>query len=470
MIRDNGTLHGAVDQCIQAAGAEHEPKVQRALLKAASFGKCFIDDYNPIPFFNMCHKLRVLNAVRHYEIGMPITLTQMEKMTLRVLIDRLVLRRHFCLAIRICDYMKVPDTEGASRILAHWACYKVQQSNVSDEQLAQQIAEKLGDTRGISYTEIASRAIDSGRKELAIRLLDYEPRASEQVPLLIQMNERTRALEKAISSGDTDLVHHMVMHLKDTLTREKFLMTIQQLPVALNLYMQSCREEDKTELKNVYEMLDRKSDKASVCVEMACSAKTLPERLEMLDDAKRLYGTGRHLFEAKATDDEMRLLEHQKMLEDKLGSKFIGLPLSDTMFQLMMRNSPFVEKLRNEFKVPDKRYWWLKVRALCQARNWLELERFAKSKKSPIGYEPFVDACYKNGSRTEAVKYIAKVSPENQVKCYVEVGSLEQAAERASQQRSEELLDYVLSRCGPSRRSLVEKINSMKAQLAQTRR
>lgn len=42
-----------------------------------------------------------------------------------VLIDRLVLRKLFCLAIRICQYLKIPDAEGASRILAHWACYKV---------------------------------------------------------------------------------------------------------------------------------------------------------------------------------------------------------------------------------------------------------------------------------------------------------------------------------------------------------
>lgn len=39
--------------------------------------------------------------------------------------SRLVLRRHYCLAIRICDYLKIPKAEGASRILGHWACYKV---------------------------------------------------------------------------------------------------------------------------------------------------------------------------------------------------------------------------------------------------------------------------------------------------------------------------------------------------------
>ena len=33
------------------------------------------------------------------------------------------------------------------------------------------------------------------------------------------------------------------------------------------------------------------------------------------------------------------------------------------------------------------RFWWLKIDALAGAGEWIELERFAKSKKSPIGYE-----------------------------------------------------------------------------------
>lgn len=36
-------------------------------------------------------------------------------------------------------------------------------------------------------------------------LLDYEPRAQDQVPLLISMRQPERALEKAIESGDSDL-------------------------------------------------------------------------------------------------------------------------------------------------------------------------------------------------------------------------------------------------------------------------
>ena len=50
------------------------------------------------------------------------------------------------------------------------------------------------------------------------------------------------------------------------------------------------------------------------------------------------------------------------------------------------------EQLRKEFKVPDKRFHWLKVRALAESRDWIELEKFAKSKKSPIGYEVGIPA------------------------------------------------------------------------------
>jgi len=37
------------------------------------------------------------------------------------------------------------------------------------------------------------------------QLLDYEPKASRQVPLLLKMGKDQHALSKAIESGDTDL-------------------------------------------------------------------------------------------------------------------------------------------------------------------------------------------------------------------------------------------------------------------------
>ncbi|KAF1569965.1 UNVERIFIED_CONTAM: hypothetical protein FQV16_0012402, partial [Eudyptes robustus] len=255
-IKDQKLLPEAVSQCIEAAGYEHEPDTQKSLLRAASFGKCFIDKFPSEGFVRMCQDLRVLNAIRDYQIGIPLTFTQYKRLTIEVLLDRLVLRRLYPLAIRICEYLRLSEIQGVSRILAHWACYKVQQKDKSDEEVAHAINQKLGDTPGISYSEIASRAYDCGRTELAIKLLEYEPRSGEQVPLLLKMKRSKLALSKAIESGDTDLVYTVVLHLKNELNRGTFFMTLQNQPVALSLYRQFCKHQERETLKDLYNQDD----------------------------------------------------------------------------------------------------------------------------------------------------------------------------------------------------------------------
>ena len=50
---------------------------------------------------------------------------------------------------------------------------QVQQANVDDEEVACAINSKLGETPGISYSEIASKAVDCGRTHLAIKASEY---------------------------------------------------------------------------------------------------------------------------------------------------------------------------------------------------------------------------------------------------------------------------------------------------------
>lgn len=61
------------------------------------------------------------------------------------------------------------------------------------------------------------------------------------------------------------------------------------------------------------------------------------------------------------------------------------------------------------------------MRILCLAKTaeWEELERFSKLKKSPIGYEAFVDICLKHGNKIQAQKYLPKCREEVKVKYYV---------------------------------------------------
>lgn len=102
----------------------------------------------------------------------------------------------------------------------------------------------------------------------------------------------------------------------------------------------------------------------------------------------------------------MRLLRLQRRLEDELGGQFLDLSLHDTVTTLILSGqNKRAEQLARDFRIPDKRLWWLKLTALADLEDWEELEKFSKSKKSPIGYLPFVEICMKQHNKYEAKKY-----------------------------------------------------------------
>lgn len=73
------------------------------------------------------------------------------------------------------------------------------------------------------------------------------------------------------------------------------------------------------------------------------------------------------------------------------------------------------------------RYWWLRIQSMADNNSWEDLDQFSKSKKSPIGYAPFVDVCLQKlhiSRDTDIIKrliqsFLPKVSEEIKVKYYV---------------------------------------------------
>ncbi|XP_032461629.1 vacuolar protein sorting-associated protein 16 homolog isoform X5 [Phocoena sinus] len=436
--------------------------------EAASFGKCFLDRFPPDSFVRMCQDLRVLNAIRDYHIGIPLTYSQYKQLTIQVLLDRLVLRRLYPLAIQICEYLRLPEVQGVSRILAHWACYKVQQKDVSDEDVARAINQKLGDTPGVSYSDIAARAYGCGRTELAIKLLEYEPRSGEQVPLLLKMKRSKLALSKAIESGDTDLVFTVLLHLKNELNRGDFFMTLRNQPMALSLYRQFCKHQELETLKDLYNQDDNHQELGSFHVRASYAAEERIEgRVAALQTAADAFYKAKNEFAAKATEDQMRLLRLQRRLEDELGGRFLDLSVHDTVTTLILSGqNKRAEQLARDFRIPDKRLWWLKLTALADLEDWEELEKFSKSKKSPIGYLPFVEICMKQHNKYEAKKYASRVGPEQKVKALLLVGDVAQAADVAIEHRNEAEMSLVLSHCtGATDGATADKIQRARAQV-----
>lgn len=157
-------------QCIQAAGNEWQPSVQKLLLRAAQLGKSFLlNRLDTELFVSMCQTLRILNAVRNYKIALPLTYSQLEHLGTAGLLNRLMLRRQYGLAIQICRHMNMPEAEGINRVMTHWACYKIKLGHVDTEQLASEISAKLGISSKVSYSSIARKAIECKQDKLAIR-------------------------------------------------------------------------------------------------------------------------------------------------------------------------------------------------------------------------------------------------------------------------------------------------------------
>ena len=83
-------IERAVGQCVSAAGALFQSSHQKELMRAARLGTAFMKEGPSSIFHQQCVTLKLLNAVRHYRIGLPLTLPQLSRLTTPMLLDRLI--------------------------------------------------------------------------------------------------------------------------------------------------------------------------------------------------------------------------------------------------------------------------------------------------------------------------------------------------------------------------------------------
>lgn len=337
----------------------------------------------------MTEKLRVLTAVRDYQIGLPVSYQQYLRLTPEGLIGRLINRHEYLLAIRVSEYLQIP----ADRIYVHWASQKVRVSTVDDEAVCKLIVQRLEGKPGISFEIIAQAAYDEGRSHLATQLLNHEPRAGKQVPLLLNMEEDELALDKAIESGDDDLVNYVLLHLKSKLPLASFFRMINTRPMASALVETAARHEDTELLKDLYYQDDRPIDGSNVLLSEALRETDTQRKVEKLQLASRLLSDSKDptvVLHQKLVSEASQLLKAQEALDRDLADRaeYLGLSLNETIYRLIRAGyGKKAQKMQSEFKMPDKTYWWLRLRALVAKRDWGELEEIAKVKKSPIGWE-----------------------------------------------------------------------------------
>ncbi|KAF8474481.1 vacuolar assembling/sorting protein VPS16 [Russula ochroleuca] len=457
-------LAAAVDEVIDAAGQEWESAWQRKLLSAANFGKSFLDLYNPTDFVNMGKTLKVLHAVRQFEVGIPLTLFQYNYLSPSHLISRLTSRNLHLLALHVSSFLSLlPDN-----VLKHWASAKITKSKhvvsgtgkdtemLGDEEVSKAIVEKFEKLGGatVSYAEVAKKAWEVGRTRLATMLLDHELRASDQVPLLLMMKEDRLALQKAVDSGDTDLVYHVLLQLYNRLPLGAFFRLIEDggssLAPASRLLQVYAKEQNPEMLRDFYYSDDRRVESAVLSLEEAGRMKATA-KLTSIKAAQKFFSEDKERsFEAKMMDEYSRLLAFQQTLEKESTDKieFFGLSVDETIKKCLLSGmTKRADKLKSDFKVPDKRYWYIKLHAFTATRDFEGLEAFSRSKRSPIGYEAFVRHLVEKGHPKVAVSYVQRCDSNKRIDLYVECGEWVMAGKECKERGDRARLEKLRSSC-----------------------
>lgn len=238
------------------------------------------------------------------------------------------------------------------------------------------------------------------------------------------MGEGEAALKQAVESGDTDLMIKVVLQLKETSSRNaspnNFQMLIRRVPTAYNLYKRHCKVYSKNDLMDFYIIEDDHEAMAEFNLKEAIDNHKLESNLPVIE---RSFLQGHRTFDAEMCNETSRLYKLQQMLSDKHprdNVNFYELTVNGTLTELFrMDLTKLAEKLKSDFKISERTYWMLKIKVLGEQYKWGELEKLSKSKKSPVGYEPFAEVCLGRNDLMEAKKYLPKCK---NVKLFVKAG------------------------------------------------
>ncbi|KAL7503518.1 hypothetical protein ACHAXN_001505 [Cyclotella atomus] len=248
ITQQEGLLEEAIRECIAAAEGEFDVKVQKRMLRAASYGLHFAcrDEHSPsrmtgrpspeaVAFVRAARKLRTLNAIRTPSTGFAMTSAQYDSVSAKGVIARLMAAGHAALASAISEYLKlgrqVRDYAKAMKATAFVnSCSAVSQSSqtlsiMTDSQIAEEAIRIIrGEEKGGGklfekdklppasqpssgmYASVALAAHRAGRRGVADLLIMLEQSPVDKVHALLSIGSYADAAAVAARARDPDLI------------------------------------------------------------------------------------------------------------------------------------------------------------------------------------------------------------------------------------------------------------------------
>jgi hypothetical protein len=505
---DGGALSDVLDLVLLAAVNEYDPAAQEQLLDIVAASKTHVSGirYDSEVFVDCCRRLRMLNYVRDaMNSAVPVSLRQYQALSgfsdnrtldareAQVLVDRLIHRREYQMAYNVCAFLKIK----VDKVLVQWSVAKVA-SRQGDAAVYAEIVQVMGtsDNAGFTAAALAAADCEPPRTELALQLLNAEPRAHNQVLLMVQMGHDDLAAEKAVASMDTDLVFLVLLkHAKAAggageAGKQALFSLLARHSGAQQLFLSvaaraapSLRPAAERYLED--EQYDRHAGMLRLfrCFQSAelrdgdrpafdvLNGQRVPlvarstairgtravdglDASDMLDAFERAGEDG--AAEAAAAAQHRDLLELQDAIADETGdSAVVNQSVMGTIRHCFLGDlADRAEALRVQFLVPEKKFWHAKLAALCAAGMWDAVERLGAtgryasgSAKSPIGWLPFIEELLKHKQEARAAKFVPRLREiTDRVEWFVKLDEFQMAIDDAYDGRVPELIQQIRKR------------------------
>jgi len=487
ITQHEGLLEEAILGCVQAAVGEFDIKVQKRMLRAASYGLHFAckDGSNqtgrPSPeavtFVNTSRKLRVMNSLRKPAIGFAITSSQYDSVMPRGVVARLVASGKASLGAAIADYLKlgrkVSDYARAMKAASYVTSSTSLDASLTDSQIAEEaiqiikgeeeeekkdVAIKVMPDQEVSsgmYASVALAAHRAGRRGVADLLIMLEQSPTDKVHALLAIGSYADAAAVACRARDPDLIHTAMNVYEQSLSSNNeegkslyFSGIINKFPMeAVNMFTTyysrfgGLHGGDARPSINILLRRQKHSEAGLAMAKKALSLRTTStlgdnerekQKVEALKEASNIFDLGGKdcTFQKSCTDEQVSLIEDQAQIRRAFGSMEVAPPSSSVTSTIVSilkyaavdprsahRLRTEADRIGRKYKIPEKRLWHLKVRALSESNQWPALRNLCDSRaKPPIGIKPFAQAVIKGRQgQVEIMHYIGLMTSDTDV-------------------------------------------------------
>lgn len=100
--------------------------------------------------------------------------------------------------------------------------------------------------------------------------------------MLLELEKYSEALEKAVQSGNTDLISVVIVKMQRKMPLKDFQMEVRKESTVYALYKKHCREQNKEALINIYKQEDDNNEIALCHVKNACNPEVSVVRVRLI--------------------------------------------------------------------------------------------------------------------------------------------------------------------------------------------